>query len=239
MAEYMAADLTSAEVQSTARLAYAARREARTTTDNSTVIMGDGRVACRYCTRYGRNCGRHDVADAPLFTTRMADGTISRRTATRPVVATATPRVPSSVGDPLNLNAVVAALVGATDGATVDAQGHAYTGDGIVVALPEYGDRVITDDAETLPGAPSLADFVAAWVRSVAPAVTVTASPARYFGAWVADGVMHLDVVEAWSNVDRDAAVAAGRARNQIAVWDAGRGVEIPTGGTGETTTTR
>jgi len=127
------------------------------------------------------------------------------------------------IGDPTAYGLVTSALAAAGDGATVLPTGLPYAGSGIVVALPEHAAFLTTPDGPT----------VAEWVRTVASAVTSTSLRPRAFGAWQSDGVLYLDVVEIFPSDERDAAVAAGRARNQIAIWDAGRGEEIATDGTG------
>jgi len=127
------------------------------------------------------------------------------------------------IGDPTAYGLVTSALVTAGDGATVLPTGLPYAGHGLIVALPEYGAVLTGSDGPT----------VAEWVRTVAGAVTGPRLRQRAFGAWQSDGVTYLDVVEIFPSDDRDAAVAAGRARNQIAIWDAGRGEEIATDGDG------
>jgi hypothetical protein len=58
--------------------------------------------------------------------------------------------------------------------------------------------------------------------------------PGMHVGGWTDkdSGKTYLDVSE---NIrDRERAVQAGRERNQIAIWDVGKGEEVRTGGTGE-----
>jgi hypothetical protein len=52
-----------------------------------------------------------------------------------------------------------------------------------------------------------------------------------YIGGWVHDGMLWIEPADNIS--DRQAAIAAGRARDQIAVWDVAGEQEIMTGGTG------
>lgn len=132
--------------------------------------------------------------------------------------------VMSSVGNPVDHARVTAGLLAARH-ATLTTTGVRYQGDGILVALPTYGTTISQADGPT----------VAEWVRLVAPAVTaVGASPRRYFGAWTdPDGTIYLDVVEAWSSAEEPEALAAARARHELAVWHNGRHEEIPTGITG------
>lgn len=132
-----------------------------------------------------------------------------------------------STGDPVARELVAAALVGATDGATVAPTGLPYGGSGILVAIPEYGDRI------PVGWTPETSILAREWVDRVAPHVTGPHPRPRYFGAWVDGGTLYLDIVESFPREDIAEAIAAGRARDQIAVWDAGRAEEIPTGGTG------
>lgn len=136
--------------------------------------------------------------------------------------------VPSSVGDPTDYAAVARALLSTDCGVTVDPRGNAYAGDGIAVALPEYGATAWAPRAEQSPErAQVITDQVTAWVRSVAHAVTAVASPRRYFGAWLDNGTLHLDVTEVFSSAEEDRALDAARRRGQLAVWHAGRREEI------------
>ena len=60
----------------------------------------------------------------------------------------------------------------------------------------------------------------------------VLSQPGAHIGGWHNEGKTYLDVSH---NIhDREQAVAAGRQRNQIAIWDVKHGREIPTGGTGK-----
>lgn len=84
---------------------------------------------------------------------------------------------------------------------TYDALGRPYVGGGYLVSLPGF-ERVTGDPVA-----------IAAWVRSV------SLRAGQYLGAW-RDGVrLYLDVSEVIH--DPIAAVAAGRARGQLAIWDA------------------
>lgn len=125
--------------------------------------------------------------------------------------------VPSSVGDPTDYAAVTRALLATDCGTTVDPRGNAYAGDGIAVALPQYGMATVVRDAA----------HVERWVRKVAAHVTAVASPRRYFGAWVQDGLLVLDVAEVFSSAEEDRALDAARRRGQLAVWHNGRREEI------------
>ncbi len=58
--------------------------------------------------------------------------------------------------------------------------------------------------------------------------------PGANFGGWTNkdEGKTYLDVSQ---NIkDRDAAIIAGKAQNQIAIYDLNNSAEIPTGGTGK-----
>lgn len=145
------------------------------------------------------------------------------------------PRTNPSVGNPLDRDRVARVLMNATDGATVSAQGQPYTGDGILVALPGHGIVVTPRALDALDAAGlTLWDLAEAWVDTRAPIVTeVGASPARYYGVWhqEADGdipeAWHFDVVEAYSSAEEDRAIAAGKARGEIAIWHNGRKEEV------------
>lgn len=146
-------------------------------------------------------------------------------------------RVPSSVGRPVAVDAVVNAIVTEpSDGATIMATGLPYGGSGIVVALPGHGYvlnarrcRVLAENGF------SPRDLVEVWVQNRAQIVTDAQTlRRRAYGVWRHGEEIHLDIVEIFSDEDEDLAVKAGQARNQISVWHAGRGEEIPTAGTGE-----
>lgn len=132
-------------------------------------------------------------------------------------------RPAGGIGDPTNYPGVTRALVAATDGYTVLPTGLLYRGAGIVVALPEYAaDTIGCGDGSFRT------QTIMEWVRRVAPAVTATSLRPRAFGVWTDRyGDAYLDVVEIYPSDDRDAAIAAGRARGQLAIWDACRQVEI------------
>jgi len=137
----------------------------------------------------------------------------------------------TSTGPAVNADTVARALLSG-DG-TYSLTGQRYTGAGIIVALPGVGLVLDRDDAALLPA------VIAQWVSDyAAPAVTSRPAPfhrPRYVGSWVDSdtGTLYLDVVEVFAREEIAEAIAAGRDRDQIAIWDAGRGEEIATGGTG------
>lgn len=117
----------------------------------------------------------------------------------------------------LQVDTIADALL--TGCASVDRHGMPYGGSGILVAL---------DRAQGWTMAPTrhraiVRDVVRRWVARVAP--LVTSRPAGlYFGAWRdSDGTLYLDVAQAFSDAEEDDAMAAARARGQLAVWHAGR----------------
>ena len=61
----------------------------------------------------------------------------------------------------------------------------------------------------------------------------VTNKADRYIGGWVDAGKLHLDVSQNFPSSRRDAAIRAGRERNQIAVFSLDTFTDIPTGGAG------
>jgi hypothetical protein len=61
----------------------------------------------------------------------------------------------------------------------------------------------------------------------------VTSHADRYIGGWVDGGRLYLDVSRNFPSSRREAAIAAGRRGNQLAVFDLDTFTEIPTGGTG------
>lgn len=127
-----------------------------------------------------------------------------------------------STGDPVARDLVTQGLVSATDGATIMITGLPYAGSGIIVALPEYG--VVLSARHAF-----LRAAVRNWVDNVAPAVTGAHLRPRAFGVWHHEGRLYLDVVEIFPSDERHEALAAGHARGQVAIWDAGRRREIPT----------
>lgn len=134
----------------------------------------------------------------------------------------------SSTGPRVNIDNIAERLENAGDGATILPTGLDYRGSGYVVAVPAHSYVILND------GSVDVAREVRHWVRNVATFVDGPNLRRRAFGAWTHKGDVYLDVVEIFSDLDREDAIAAGVARNQIAVWDAGRGVEVATGGTGD-----
>lgn len=146
-------------------------------------------------------------------------------------------RVPSSVGPAVAVSAVVdAILTEPTDGATIMASGLPYGGSGIVVALDRHGiviNQRVVDALADLNLTPR--DLVEQWVTSRAPVVTNGQTlRRRAYGAWRHGEEIHLDIVEIFPDDEEAEAVKIGQSRNQISIWHAGRGEEIPTGGTGD-----
>lgn len=98
-------------------------------------------------------------------------------------------------------------------GATVDRHGRPYTGSGILVALHQR----TCDWRYPRP-------WLAEWVEEVAPLVTaVGASPYRYLSGWRTGDLLHVAVVEAWSDAEEREALDAARYRGLSHVWHAGR----------------
>ena len=136
----------------------------------------------------------------------------------------------NQTGPRVDTLAIAEKLINAGDGATVLPTGLDYRGNGFVVAVPEHS-LIVDTSLFVWEG------DVAMWVHNVESAVTSHVAPfenRRAFGAWIHDGKLYLDVVEIFPRESEQEAIAAGVARNQIAIWDAGRGVEIATGGTGD-----
>jgi hypothetical protein len=112
---------------------------------------------------------------------------------------------------------------------TVTLSGTRYNGSGILVAIPEYSAVIEGIDSVDFAG-------IVEWVEENASAITGNPAPffnPRYFGVWADGDTLYLDIVEAFPREEKDAAIAAGIARNQIAIWDNGRSELIETGGTG------
>lgn len=150
-------------------------------------------------------------------------------------------RVPSSVGNPVPYRVIgekfAAAVAEDNSGATVLPSGTDFHGTGYVIALPEYSKVLRThspvSQANLAASDYTLTDLFEAWVTTVANHVTGPQVRQRAFGIWRQGEHVFLDVVEVFPDDDLRAAIRAGQARDQVAIWDAGRKVEIPTGGTG------
>ena len=119
-------------------------------------------------------------------------------------------------------------------GATLDQHGLPYRGSGVIVALPEFSAPALPLDVFRGMKRESVAWLIGSWVRGRAPEVIGQFLRPRYYGVRVSGDQLQLDVVEAWPQDRMLDAIAAGHKRNQVSVWHAGHGVEIPTGGTGE-----
>lgn len=135
-------------------------------------------------------------------------------------------RTNPSVGNPLRTKAVVSALL--AEDTTVDAGGRPYVGDGILVALDEFGLKVTPRAVQALNDlALTLADLVEQWVEARSGRVLGNYTPARYYGSWRDGDDLYFDVVEAYSSAEEDRAIDAARARGELAVWHNGRKEEI------------
>jgi hypothetical protein len=95
--------------------------------------------------------------------------------------------------------------------------------DGYMVSLP--GHSLILDPSHVTP------DTVSRYAQTYADKF---ADPKAHIGGWTDGntGLTHLDVSH--NIMSRSAAVKAGRANNQIKIWDVKRKREIDTGGTGD-----
>jgi len=98
---------------------------------------------------------------------------------------------------------------------------------GYMVSLPGHTQIL---DAKELAG-PRGPEIVNAYAAAHA---NVLKEPGAHVGGWTdkESGKTYLDVSHNIAN--REAAIKAGQARNQIAIWDVAKSDEIRTGGTGE-----
>jgi hypothetical protein len=138
----------------------------------------------------------------------------------------------SSTGPAFNADTIVAELLNG-DG-TISLQGQRYNGSGILVAIPEHSIALVPFEFDAAVSAEKISE----WVLANASAISSHPAPfyrPRYFGSWVDSdtGILYLDIVEAFPREELTEAIAAGIARNQIAIWDNGRQEEIATNGTG------
>lgn len=99
--------------------------------------------------------------------------------------------------------------------------------DGFMVSLPGRTRIVSEEDLRGPMGKRILADYAKQHSD-------VLRQPGAHIGGWTdkATGKTYLDVSQNIKNQDR--AVAAGKAHNQIAIWDVKHGKEVNTGGTGD-----
>ena len=148
--------------------------------------------------------------------------------ASRPVA-----NAPASIGPIVNTEVLLDSLLSAPAG-TYAITGQPYRGDGIIVALPRGG-RVL--EPWSTPSTSDVYRHMTEWITDrAAPLILDAPAPfsrPRYLGVWISDGTVYLDVVEVFAREDRDEAIKVGVIRNQISIWDAGRGEEIATGGNG------
>lgn len=110
--------------------------------------------------------------------------------------------------------------------------GFAYGGSGILVAIPEYAAAYDVSEFD----AAQIHLLIRLWVEDNAAAILSHPAPfyfPRYFGSWVDNGTLYLDIVEAFPRENLSEAIAAGIARDQIAIWDNGRNQFLATNGTG------
>lgn len=128
--------------------------------------------------------------------------------------------------DPNEMAVRATQLIDSQKGGTVTRGGQSYRGrKGYVVALgaPFAATRTVGEFAH---------DLEIAWlVRDFAAEYGYMFNDHYLLGVWLEDGELYLDVVEVIET--RSAAVALGRARDQIAIWDLAKSEIIETGGTG------
>ena len=99
--------------------------------------------------------------------------------------------------------------------------------DGFMVSLPGHTQIVSESDLSGPRGGQILDDYGRAHAGALA-------QPGAHVGGWT-DKESHKTYLDVSQRIPgRDAAVAAGKARNQIAIWDVKGGQEVRTGGTGE-----
>lgn len=133
---------------------------------------------------------------------------------------------------------VVKHLADSADGASLLVINGQSPTSGYVVAIPEHGKIIDQAEARELYGVKGGDNWgarleVASWVLDMIPVVDSHATPITLtLGSWRHEGKLYLDLGQVYA--DRDAAIAAGIERNQIAIWDVAKGEEIPTGGTGQ-----
>lgn len=135
---------------------------------------------------------------------------------------------PTYTGRPVNAERIADTILAAIDagecGATIGSTGRPYGGDGILVALDSTHNLELIGEWR----APALRRLVTRWVEQVARDVTVASTPRRYFGAWIDQGTLYLDVVEAFSSAEEREAIFAGLDRHQRSIYHAGRRQCIP-----------
>lgn len=125
----------------------------------------------------------------------------------------------NQVGRPAVTPKALSLIRRAPNGISVTPQGETPKG-GYMVSVP--GSRIISarEDPQHV---------IDEFARANAEALK---TPGTYIGSWKNAGKNYFDVSHNIS--DRNAAIQAGRARNQIAIFDVKRGREISTGGTGK-----
>lgn len=121
-----------------------------------------------------------------------------------------------STGPAFNADTIAQALFD-SDG-TIALSGRPYSGSGILVAIPEHALSIPVDRAYGIA--------IRNWVEENVSAIVSHPAPfynPRYFGSWVNSGILYLDIVEAFPREEFDAAMDAGIARRQVAIYDNGR----------------
>jgi hypothetical protein len=115
-------------------------------------------------------------------------------------------------------------------GATMDPRTWSEPTDGYIVAVQGHN-KEIPEDEFFADRAKIIADYLKEQRRNMAAG---PANQPRMLGLWhdVEHREVVLDIVE--QHHDREAAIQAGRDRNQQAIWDVANAEEIDTGGTGD-----
>lgn len=130
--------------------------------------------------------------------------------------------------DNASITSKVASGLDENGGVSVTANGT-YPTDGFMVAYDaKDGHGDVIDATNKAARDAAIRDWVKSQRRFVA------SDPNHHFGGWVDNGKAYLDVSQRFAPNQKGAAIGAGKARNQIAIFDLGTMDEIQTGGTGK-----
>lgn len=113
---------------------------------------------------------------------------------------------------------------------------HPAEGHGHVVEIAKMASREPPPTEEDLER--EVHSATEKWLSRTLPAIKRLGKD-HYLGGWMERDesgrrtALHLDVSQRFAPRHKERAIAAGRERNQLAIWDIGKSEEIPTGGTG------